>query len=75
MVFASPNGRVRLPEQWLRVWLRSGRRAYGVPSRSRPGLWHVVTWDRCSCEAFKFGQGNCWHIEQVRSFVATVRAR
>lgn len=41
-----------------------------VPSRSRPGLEHLLEWDwrhftwRCSCEAATFGH-HCWHVAHV----------
>lgn len=52
--------------------------AWEVPSRSRPGVKHTVRYSisnhkhpelgpgySCTCEAYKYREGNCWHIKLV----------
>jgi hypothetical protein len=37
--------------QWIRLTRRKdGRLGYAVPSRSRPGAWHLVDDRHCDCE-------------------------
>lgn len=62
-----------LPHGWIKcVRRQNGRRAYGVPSRSVAGLWHLVTLEFCTCKGFRF-QGRCSHLEAVIAFVNQVR--
>lgn len=52
------------------------RLIYAVESRSRDGKHHRVDMEKrnglglCSCEASSFGRRECWHLTQVRKFMA-----
>ena len=39
--------------QWLKVRTRDGQQAFGIPSQSTEGLYHIVTPFTCDC---KWGQ-------------------
>jgi hypothetical protein len=52
-------------DQWQRrVTLKDGRRCYGIPSRTRPGLLHLTDGSACSCEDWTTRQpeGGCAHM-------------
>lgn len=54
---------LRNADQWQkRVTLKDGRRVYGLPSRSRPGLLHMTDGSSCSCEDHIRNGGRCAHM-------------
>ena len=61
--------------QWLRVRDRQTGRllAYGLPSASRPGLYHFARPDRCTCEDSQRGH-RCYHQRAAALYVARARA-
>jgi SWIM zinc finger len=61
---------------WLRVRSKlTGRPlALGIPSLSRPGLFHMVNTNRCDCKGFEFGN-DCVHIRALRIYVAECKAK
>ena len=60
--------------QWLKVRTKDGRPlAYGIPSATRPGLVHLATATRCTCEDSQWGH-HCYHSRAVALHVARVRA-
>ena len=60
---------------WPRCHLRDGQRFYAVPSRSRPGRYHLADCQSCSCEDHKNRGVECSHILAVRLHVAQVKAK
>lgn len=44
-----------------RIVLRDGRRVYGIPSRTRPGLLHLTDGTACSCEDATRNGARCAH--------------
>jgi hypothetical protein len=45
--------------RWLRCYLHDGRKAFGVPSQSTPGLYHLADLRTCTCpDAFRRGRGS-----------------
>ena len=61
--------------QWPRCHLRDGQKFYAVPSRSRPGLFHLADCQSCTCEDYKNRGVECSHILAVRLHVAQVKAK
>jgi hypothetical protein len=61
--------------QWPRCRLKDGQKYYAVPSRSRPGLYHLADTQTCTCEDHKNRGADCAHILAVRLHVAQVRAK
>jgi hypothetical protein len=47
-----------------RVTLKSGRKVYGIPSRTSPGLFHLTDGSECSCKDWTSRQpeGGCAHM-------------
>jgi hypothetical protein len=68
--FALANSR-----QWLRVRDRATGRlvASGFASTSRPGIYHLATPNRCTCEDSQWGH-HCYHSRAVALHVARLRA-
>ncbi len=60
---------------WPRCHLKDGQKYYAVPSRSRPGLYHLADTQACTCEDHKNRNTECAHILAVRLHVARVQAR
>ena len=61
--------------QWLKVRDQRGRAlAYGVPSATRPGLYHFANSTQCTCPAGQHGR-RCWHTAAVGQHVAAVRTQ
>lgn len=60
---------------WAKVRTLDGQKFYGVPSRTRPGLYHLVDVHSCICEDHKHRGVECSHILAVRLHVAQVKAR
>jgi hypothetical protein len=60
---------------WAKAHLRDGQKYYGVPSRSRPGLFHLADTQACTCEDHKNRGTECAHIIAVRLHVAQVRTK
>lgn len=59
--------------QWLKARRRDGQKAYGVPSQSKPGLYHLTTCSSCTCPDAR--RGNlCYHQRAVALHVALVKA-
>src|SRR5919109_5491632 len=67
--FALANSR-----QWLRIRDRATGRviAYGLPSVSRPGTFHLATPSRCTCEDAQWGH-RCYHQRAAALYVAQAR--
>jgi hypothetical protein len=61
--------------QWGKAHLRDGQRYYAVPSRSRPGRYHLADCQSCTCEDHKNRGAECAHILAVRLHVARVKAQ
>jgi hypothetical protein len=61
--------------QWPKCHLRDGQKFYGVPSRSRPNLYHLADTQVCTCEDHQRRGVECAHILAVRLHVAQVKAR
>jgi hypothetical protein len=59
---------------WPRCRLKDGQKYYAVPSRSRPGLFHLADCQACSCEDHQRRNADCAHILAVRLHVAQVKA-
>jgi hypothetical protein len=52
-------------DKWQhRVTLRSGRKVYGIPSRTSAGLFHLTDGAECSCKDWTTRQpeGGCAHM-------------
>jgi hypothetical protein len=67
---------MRTAGQWLKVRdRRTGRPvAYGVPSASMPGVWHLTNGRSCTCpDAQRRGQW-CYHARAVTLHVERIRA-
>ncbi len=60
---------------WPRCHLKDGQKFYAVPSRSRPGRYHLADCQSCTCEDYKHRGVECSHILAVRLHVAQVKAR
>ena len=60
--------------QWLRCHLRDGRKAFGVPSQSTPGLYYLVDLRTCTCPDARVRGVPCKHVAAVRLHVARIRA-
>jgi hypothetical protein len=60
---------------WPRCRLKDGQKYYAVPSRSRPGLYHLADTQACTCEDHKNRGADCAHILAVRLHVAQVKAK
>ena len=61
--------------QWLKVRDQRGRPlAYGVPSATRPNLYHFANSTQCTCPAGQRKQ-RCWHTAAVGLHVAAVRTQ
>jgi hypothetical protein len=60
---------------WPRCRLKDGQKYYAVPSRSRPGLFHLADCQACTCEDHKHRGAECAHILAVRLHVAQVKAK
>jgi len=62
--------------QWLRVRDRATGRvvAYGFPSVSRPGTYHLATPGCCTCEDAQWGQ-RCYHQRAAALYVEQARRR
>src|SRR5215207_1957883 len=60
---------------WPRCQLKDGQKFYAVPSRSRPGLYHLADMQACSCEDHQRRGVECAHILAVRLHVAQVKAK
>ena len=60
---------------WPRCHLRDGQKFYAVPSRSRPGLFHLADLQSCSCEDHQRRNVECAHIIAVKLHVAQLQAR
>jgi len=64
-----------VPELSIKVRDQGGRAlAYGVPSATRPGLYHFANSTQCTCPAGQRGQ-RCWHTAAVGQHVAAVRTQ
>src|SRR5215210_1922487 len=61
--------------QWPRCHLKDGQKFYAVPSRSRPGRYHLADCQSCTCEDHKNRGVECSHILAVRLHVAQVKAK
>lgn len=61
--------------QWLKVRTRDGRKAYGIPSQSVPGLYHLTTARTCTCRDFQRRQRACKHVLSLRMHVARIRGQ
>ena len=61
--------------QWGKAHLRDGQKFYAVPSRSRPGRYHLTDTQSCTCEDHKNRDADCAHILAVRLHVARVKAQ
>lgn len=54
---------LRHVDQWQKqIHLKSGRRVYGLPSRTRPGLFHLTDGSDCSCEDRVRNSTRCAHM-------------
>jgi len=60
---------------WPRCHLRDGQKFYAVPSRSRPGRYHVADCQSCTCEDHQRRNVDCAHVLAVRLHVAQVKTR
>src|SRR5215216_1449737 len=60
---------------WAKVRTADGQRFYGVPSRSRPGLFHLADCQSCTCEDHTNRGVECSHILAVRLHVAQIKAK
>ncbi len=60
---------------WPRCHLKDGQKFYAVPSRSRPGRYHLADCQTCTCEDHKNRGAECAHILAVRLHVAQVKAK
>jgi hypothetical protein len=63
--------------QWMTVTLTEpwgafpvGSVFYGVPSRSRPNVYHLANGVACRCEDYQKNSAMCAHIRAVRIFLA-----
>ena len=59
---------------WAKVRTADGQRFYGVPSRSRPGLFHLADCQSCTCEDHQNRGVACSHMLAVRLHVAQVKS-
>src|SRR4051812_26989016 len=58
-------------DKWQhRVTLKSGRKVYGIPSRTTPGLFHLTDGSACSCKDWSSRQpsGGCAHMRAAVLF-------
>jgi hypothetical protein len=60
---------------WPRCHLKDGQKFYAVPSRSRPGRYHLADCQSCTCEDHQNRGVDCSHILAVRLHVAQVKAK
>lgn len=62
--------------QWLKCHTRDGRKAYGVPSQSKPLTYYLVTQTSCTCpDAQRHPALACKHQLAVRLHVELVKAQ
>lgn len=60
---------LRNVDQWQKqIVLRNGRRVYGIPSRSRPGLFHLTDGTDCTCEDHAGRGFHCAHMRAARLY-------
>ncbi len=59
---------------WIRCHLRTGGKAYAIESTSRPGRYHLVNCQACTCEDFRHRSQPCFHVLAVQRYVAAVKA-
>jgi len=59
--------------QWLKCRDHHGRKAYGIPSSTGRGAYHLATRTSCTCKDFRYGHGRrCKHVLAVELHVALV---
>jgi predicted nucleic acid-binding Zn finger protein len=59
--------------QWLKCRSNDGRKAYGIPSSTGRGAYHLATRTSCTCKDFLYGRGrDCKHVLAVQLHVALV---
>jgi hypothetical protein len=53
--------------QWLKIHVPAdARKLYGIPSQGRPGVYHLVDYNVCSCPDFQWRREMCKHVLAVR---------
>jgi hypothetical protein len=62
---------------WLKCRTKDGqRKAYGVPSRSKPGVYHLVDNQSCDCQDAQRHPGQaCMHVLAVRLHCELTKAQ
>lgn len=60
---------------WLKCRLASGGKAFGVPSQTHDGVYHLVNSTSCTCFDFVRHGKPCKHVEAVLIHCALVRAQ
>lgn len=54
---------------WIKIRTKDGRPlAYGIPSSTRPGLFHLADTRRCTCKDAEYGHW-CFHSRAVALWV------
>jgi len=62
--------------QWLRCRDHAGRKAYGIPSSTGRGAYHLATRTSCTCKDFLYGRGrHCKHVLAVELVVQLAKER
>lgn len=66
---------VREAGQWAKVRDASGKAlAYGVPSATRPGMFHFATATQCTCKDHEHGH-HCYHSRAVGLHLALTKSQ
>lgn len=67
---ATDRANVQLPSGWIRTIDRQTGRliSVGVPSKSEPGKYHLVTRNRCDCRGFSYRK-RCAHHDALAAIL------
>jgi hypothetical protein len=60
---------------WAKVRLLDGQKFYGIPSRSRPHLFHLTDTQVCTCEDHQGRGVECAHILAVRLHLSQLKGQ
>lgn len=56
----------RATSAWIPCTTRDGGTAFGIPSQTHTGVYHIATADSCTCKDATYRSGPCKHVRAVR---------
>lgn len=56
----------RATAAWISCTTRDGEVAFGIPSQTQVGVYHIATADSCTCKDATYRSGPCKHVRAVR---------